>query len=116
MRIVDELRHLDAIKGNFMVSESEYIAPLILLEHGKIALQAVYSNMNEVVEQQQYLFDNFWNKTIPGEDRIKEIEEGKVSTGIRLIENQDEIINEIRRLNYVSRSSCGSTPIAKTLF
>ena len=102
MRIVDELRHLDGIKGNFMVSESEYIAPLILFEHGKIARQAVCSNVSEVVEHQQYIFDNFWNKAIPAEDRIKEIEEGIVSTGIRLIENQDEIINEIRRLNYSS--------------
>jgi hypothetical protein len=99
MRIVDELRHLDAIKGNFMVSESEYIAPLILFEHGKIARKAVYSNMSEVVEQQQYMYDNFWNKTIPAEERIKEIEEGIVSTGTRLIENQDEIIYEIKRSN-----------------
>ena len=97
--IVDELRHLDGIKGNFMVSESEYVALLILLEHGKIARKAVYSNMSEVVEQQQYIFDNFWNKTIPAEERIKEIEEGIVSTGIRLIENQDEIIYEIKRKN-----------------
>src|SRR5205823_13780008 len=27
MRTVDELRHLDSIKGNFMISESEYLAP-----------------------------------------------------------------------------------------
>ena len=99
MRIVDELRHLDGIKGNFMVSKSEYIAPLILFEHGKIARQAVCSNISEVVEHQQYIFDNFWNKAIPAEDRIKEIEEGLASTGIRLIENQDEIIYEIKRKN-----------------
>ena len=99
MRIVDELRHLDGIKGNFMVSKSEYIAPLILFEHGKIARQAVCSNISEVVEHQQYIFDNFWNKAIPAEDRLKEIEEGIVSTGIRVIENQDEIIYEIKRKN-----------------
>lgn len=99
MRIVDEMRHLDGIKGNFMISESEYIAPLILFELGKIARQAVYSNMSEVVEHQQYIFDNFWNRAIPAEDRIKEIEEGIVTAGIRLIENQDEIIFEIKRLN-----------------
>ena len=28
MKIVDELRHLDGIKGNFMLSESEYLAPI----------------------------------------------------------------------------------------
>src|ERR671932_262194 len=38
--VVDELRHLDGIKGNFMVSESEYLAPIILFEKGKIASEA----------------------------------------------------------------------------
>ena len=51
LKMVDELRHLDGIKGNFMVSETEYVAPLILFEHGKVAPQAVYSNISEVVEQ-----------------------------------------------------------------
>ena len=50
IKIVHELRHLDGIKGNYMVSESEYIAPLILYEHGKIASQAIYSNIKQVVE------------------------------------------------------------------
>ncbi|HET7390453.1 MAG TPA: hypothetical protein VFJ51_06485, partial [Nitrososphaeraceae archaeon] len=42
--IVDELRHLDGIKGNFMLSESEYLAPVALFEKGKIASQIIYSN------------------------------------------------------------------------
>ena len=33
--LVDEMRHLDGIKGNFMISESEYLAPIILFEKGK---------------------------------------------------------------------------------
>ena len=70
-----------------------------MLEHGKIAPQAAYSNISEIVEQQQYIFDNFWNKSIPAEERIKEIEEGTILTGIRLIENRDEIIKEIKRKN-----------------
>ncbi len=41
----------------------------------------------------------FWNKTISAEDRIEEIEEGTVSNGLRLIENQDEIIKEVKRKN-----------------
>ena len=51
IKIVHELRHLDGIKGNYMVSESE---------HGKIAAQAIYSNIKQVVEQEQYVFDNLW--------------------------------------------------------
>ncbi|HYT45593.1 MAG TPA: hypothetical protein VEP90_24930, partial [Methylomirabilota bacterium] len=99
MRIVDEMRHLDAIKGNFMVSESEYVGPLILFEHGKIATQAVYSNISEVIEQQQYLFDNFWNQSISAEERIKEIEEGVIPVRTRLLENRVEIIKQIKHLN-----------------
>jgi two-component system, OmpR family, sensor histidine kinase VicK len=46
--LVDELRHLNGIKGNFMVSESEYLAPVILFEKGKIASEAIYSNQKEM--------------------------------------------------------------------
>jgi two-component system, OmpR family, sensor histidine kinase VicK len=99
IKIVDEMRHLDAIKGNFMVSESEYVGPLILFEHGKIAPQAVYSNICEVVEQQQYLFDNFWNQAISAEERIKEIEEGVIPVRTRLLENRVEIIKQLKHLN-----------------
>jgi two-component system sensor histidine kinase VicK len=49
LKMVHELRYLDRIKGNFMVSKTEYVAPLILFEHGKIAAQAVYSNTKDIV-------------------------------------------------------------------
>src|ERR1051325_3035225 len=74
MTIVDELRHLEGIKGNFMLSESEYLAPIILFEKGKMASQIIYSNLIEIVEQQQYIFETLWNKAIPAENRILEIE------------------------------------------
>jgi two-component system, OmpR family, sensor histidine kinase VicK len=90
MKIVDELRHLEGIKGNFMVSDIEYVAPLILFEHGKIAPQAVYSNTKEVVEQQQYLFDNFWKQGVPGEKKIKEIEEEVEPEFLEVITNKDD--------------------------
>jgi two-component system, OmpR family, sensor histidine kinase VicK len=57
MTIVDELRHLDGIKGNFMVSETEYLAPVILFEKGKIASQIICSNVKEILDQHQYMFD-----------------------------------------------------------
>jgi len=99
MQIVHDLRHLDGIKGNFMISEREYVAPLILFEHGKVAPQAVYSNIKEVVEQQQHVFDNFWNMAIPAEERIKEIEEGRtIHYETKVFRNQGEIANKIKDL------------------
>jgi two-component system, OmpR family, sensor histidine kinase VicK len=89
---VDELRHLEGIKGNFMISEGEYLAPLILYEKGKIASQIIYSNVKELVEQQQYIFDTFWKKAISGEQRIREIEEGIEPSNIQVIQNPRESI------------------------
>jgi signal transduction histidine kinase len=103
--IVDEMRHLDGIKGNFMISESEYLSPIILFEKAKIASQIIYSNQKEVVEQHQYVFDTLWNKAISAEERIKNLEGGKLEEDLqkhnntRLLENQDEIIREIKRKN-----------------
>ena len=73
---VSELRHLDGIKGNFMISESEYLAPVVLFEKGKVAARIIYSNVKELVEQHEYIFDTLWSKAISAEQRIKEIEEG----------------------------------------
>src|SRR5919199_3955928 len=76
LSLVDDMRHLDGIKGNFMVSESEYLAPIVLFDEGKIASQIIYSNQKEIVDQHQYIFDTLWDKAISAEQRIKEIEGG----------------------------------------
>ena len=89
--IVDDLRHLDGIKGNFMISETEYLAPLILYEKGKVASQVIYSNAEEIVEQQQYIFDTLWRKAIPAEQKIREVEEGIEPEIIETIRDPVEI-------------------------
>jgi two-component system sensor histidine kinase VicK len=76
MKVIDELRHLDGVKGNFAVSETEYLATAAALDEAQPVRQLLYSNMKTIVEQQQYIFDTLWNKAIPAEQKIKEIEEG----------------------------------------
>ena len=73
--MVDELRHLDGIKGNFYISETGYLAPATFHEKGKPASQIIYSNVKELIEHQKYVFDTFWDKAISAEQRIREIEE-----------------------------------------
>jgi signal transduction histidine kinase len=99
MTIVDELRHLDGIKGNFMVSETEYLAPVILFEKGKIASQIICSNVKEILDQHQYMFDTLWNKAISAQQRIREIDEGIAPIKTRILYEQDEIVKEIKRKN-----------------
>ncbi len=86
-----EIRHLDNVKGNFEVSDDgkEYVATANLQE-AKPLKQLIYSNVKEIGEQQQYVFDTFWNKTISFEEKIKEIEEGIIPEITDIIRNPDK--------------------------
>ncbi|MGC2680792.1 MAG: hypothetical protein WA323_02920, partial [Candidatus Nitrosopolaris sp.] len=95
MTIVDDLRHLEGIKGNFMISDNEYLAPIILFEKGKVASQIVFSNVKELVEQEQYTFDIFWSKAIPAQEKIREIEENISIQRTQLIYGQENTTNTI---------------------
>src|SRR5215216_7520533 len=101
MKIVDELRHLDGVKGGMAVSESEYMATTIL-EESRPLTEVIYSNVKEIVEQNQYIFDTLWSSAIPAEQKIREIEEGVIRYETRIIENPDEVIKEIGRLTVSS--------------
>ena len=60
MLTFSEIRHLDGIKGNFEVSdEKEYVAVATLYKAQHIP-QLIFSNVPEIVEQQQFIFDSFW--------------------------------------------------------
>jgi two-component system, OmpR family, sensor histidine kinase VicK len=98
MKLVDELKHLDGVRGGIAVSESEYMATTVLQE-AKPLTQVIYSNVKEVVEQGKYIFDTLWNAAIPAEQKIREIEEGKIIYGTKLIENNpEEIVNQIAQM------------------
>jgi len=71
MLIVDEVRHLDGIKGNFMISETEYLAQATSHEETKLAALIIYSSVREIVEHQQYVFETLWNKSMAAEKRIR---------------------------------------------
>ena len=57
MTMVDELHHLDGIKGNFYISETGYLAPATFHETGVPAAQIIYSNVKELSEHQKYVFE-----------------------------------------------------------
>jgi two-component system, OmpR family, sensor histidine kinase VicK len=76
MMELGEMRHLDGVQGNFGVSETEYLASATL-DKEKLVPLLIYSNVKQIVKQQQYVFQTLWNKAIPAEQRIEEIELGK---------------------------------------
>ena len=75
MQIVTEMRHMESMVGGIAVTEKEYMTTTTL-KNKQLLTQVFYSNAFEVVKQGQYIFDTFWEKAIPAEQRIKEIEEG----------------------------------------
>ena len=90
MKIVHELRHLEGIKANFGISELDYIAPSIQTESYHIPSELIHNNTREIMEQQQYFFQTLWDKAIPAQIRIREIEEGiaiETTEVVRGIEN-----------------------------
>ncbi|MDQ4022954.1 MAG: HAMP domain-containing histidine kinase, partial [Thermoproteota archaeon] len=84
-----DIRHLDGIKANFSVSETEYVASTTLQE-GQPLPQVIYSNVKDIVQQQKYVFDSFWNRAIPIEQRIREIEEGIEREFFEVITNHEK--------------------------
>ncbi|MFY9966254.1 MAG: ATP-binding protein [Nitrososphaeraceae archaeon] len=99
VELVDELRHLDGVRGGIALNGSEYMATTVLRK-SKPLTQVIYSNVREVVEHGQYIFDTLWNAAIPAAKKIREIEEGSVpSETATIIENNpNEIIKQNRRI------------------
>jgi len=75
MQVVSEVRHLEGVKGNFAVGESFYAGYAIAREARPLT-HVIFSTAKEFVEQQQFFFETLWNKSIPAEKKIREIEEG----------------------------------------
>ena len=100
--IVDELRHLDGVKTNFMISEVEYLAPLIQEKSEAIALEHIYSDTVQIVEHGRCIFDTLWSKSISAEERIRQLQEDAIPQETRLLDNQDEIIKQMIHLSEIS--------------
>lgn len=87
VKITKEVRHLEGIKANFAVRNKEYVGIVSLnresrqQEESQLSPQSqshiIYSNVSGIIEQHQYLFNSLWEKAIPAEHRILELEEGK---------------------------------------
>jgi len=73
-----ELRHLDGIKGNFGVSDREYIGTAYVSEEAEPVPELIYSSVPSIIEQNRYLFETLWSRAVAAEDRIREIESGAI--------------------------------------
>ena len=72
--------------------QTSYLAPTTFHEKGKSASQIISSNIKEIIENQKYVFDNFWYRAIPTKHRILEIEEGIDFGKTDLIQTPEKIL------------------------
>jgi two-component system sensor histidine kinase VicK len=92
---IDELRHLDGVKANFAVSETEYVATTTLRDTQPVP-EVIYSNVKDVVEQQQYLFETLWKKSTSAEEKIRQFEEGTTPEYFEVFTDRDrEVVSQI---------------------
>jgi hypothetical protein len=89
MKVVD-LRHIEGPRGVFRVNETEYHYNAVLDESRQVAV-IIRSNLKQVVAQQQTVFDILWDKAVPAQDTIREIEDEQ-SKEQRLEEVEEESI------------------------
>jgi two-component system, OmpR family, sensor histidine kinase VicK len=98
MKIVCELRHLEGIRANFGVSESDYVATSIEQQEGLPISQLIHSNASVIIQQQRYFFETLWKQAIPAEQRIREIEKGMKPEVIETIRDPQTVQQRVFEL------------------
>jgi two-component system sensor histidine kinase VicK len=96
MQVGSEVRHIDGVKGNFAVTDTEYVSYAIPEEvrpSSSSLTQLVRSTSKAFVDQQQHFFETLWNRAIPAEQRIREIEEGIPVETTEIIDGTENILN-----------------------
>ena len=96
MKFAEVVRHVEGIKANFAVRNNDYIGIATSNAEIQSSIQShiIYSNVKGIIDQQQYLFNSLWDKSIPAEQRIEEIERGVQAEFF-------EIINDTKRISEI---------------
>jgi len=98
-----ELRHLDGIRGNFGVSDREYIGTAYVSEEGKPVAELIYSSVPSIIDQNRYLFETLWSRALAAEDRIREIESGTLRPETNSVKDPQAILTST--INMIQRST-----------
>jgi hypothetical protein len=95
-----ELRHIQGLRGVSRVNETEYQYHAVI-DDLKQASILIRSNSKEIVNQQQAVFDSLWNKAIPANERIKELQH--VETSLKVPEDgiKEENYNTEKMIRHV---------------
>ncbi|MFZ0893630.1 MAG: hypothetical protein WAZ77_03920 [Candidatus Nitrosopolaris sp.] len=86
-----EVRHLTGVRSNFgIIDRRECLLHSISHEDEPLS-HAIITNSKALVEAQYFLFETLWNKAIPAQEKITEIEEGMKPPFIETLRDPHEI-------------------------
>jgi two-component system sensor histidine kinase VicK len=83
-----EIRHLNKFVGNSIIGDKEYLAQSV----GHVfTSNLTYSNENRMLEQQNSLFENFWNNATTQKEQTSTLELGVDLEEIKVLYDPNEI-------------------------
>jgi two-component system, OmpR family, sensor histidine kinase VicK len=93
-----EVRHIEGIKGNFGILDRRQYIVMMFSSYDKPPEQTLFSNSKKFVEQQQYVFDTLWERAIPANVKIRQIEMAYEPEFVKYILNQQETNTVLKEL------------------
>ncbi len=98
-----EIRHLDGVRTNFGIADDKEVLLHGISQETNPLSHAILTNVKGLVDAQQYMFENLWNKANPGKYKVKEIEEGIKPDIIETI--TDPLVIQNLYLNLINSAS-----------
>jgi hypothetical protein len=87
-----QVRHTKGLVGNFIITETEYLSGV---DNKDYFTQMIYSNKEEIVKHQNYIFENLWNNTTGNQLKIDALKKTKANKTQEINILKDSV--EIRR-------------------
>lgn len=83
-----EVRHMDNIVGNFILSDKEFFGQSL---GSNYQVNKSYNNDNGIVELQNYVFENLWNNSVSEHDKSSSLEVGVEPEEVKVLSDPVEI-------------------------
>ena len=83
-----EVRHLDKVIGNFILSDKEYFGQSF---GSNYQAKQIHNNDYGMVELQNYVFENLWNNSVSEHDKASSLEVGIDPEEVKVLSNPVEI-------------------------
>ncbi len=92
-----EIRHLDSVRGNFSVTDGDYIRSSSSRPRSSEIPEIIHSNIPEIVDESQFMFDVLWEKGIPARIRFKQLQKQMQPGETRLTFSSREIFESANK-------------------